>query len=400
MNRRSNRKIKLTLILISLAIASLLAVDLLELSNPFALLQNGSISSGDLHQIPANRWLRYHQPRSADWRRQGHAGVAYDNQRATFYVFGSDTHNENWDNSVHEFDPETKTWSTHYPPADPSTYRIDDRGIGVSGDNGAILPWAMHTFDNVLYDPVNDALVVTALPEHNPIGKTLGESPRIHPTWFYYLPLKTWLLPENMDQTFPRNFAGSSAYDAKRQVIVSYGSGLAELGPDRHAWRQVAVAKHHEIHHSMEYDSVRKQLVVFGDYHDSNSIWVYSPGALAGEPGSWEERKPGGDYCPPDQHFPVAFDEHDGVFVLMPDNKAEATTNGKGAARSAMSSTFIYDPDRNEYRKLPNAEFPAQRMNYMMIYDPRRGVFFLVTGDWQSPPVVWVLRLDMALLQH
>jgi hypothetical protein len=73
-----------------------------------------------------------------------------------------------------------------------------------------------------------DALVATAKPDHNPISKTLGQPPLVHPTWFYYLPLKTWLTMENMDQAFPENFVGSSAYDAERRVIMSYGSDLAE----------------------------------------------------------------------------------------------------------------------------------------------------------------------------
>jgi len=396
----ATRKIRFTLTVGSLAIALLVAFEYFNLANPIQLLADSAIQSKGLARIPANQWLRYHQPLYAGWRRQGHAGIAYDTQRATFYIFGSDTHGENWDNSVHEFDPETKSWSTHYPAADPDTYRVDDRGVGVSGDD-SILPWAMHTFDNILYDPINDALVVTAKPDHNPVSKMLGQSPRIHPTWFYFLPLKTWLTPENMEQAFPGNFAGSSAYDAARRVIVSYGSGLAELGPDRREWRKVSVNKPHQLHHNMEYDSVRRQLVVFGDYHNSNTVWVYTPGRLPGEAGFWEEKVPGGDYCPPDQHFPVAFDKHNGVFLLVPDNNPATPTEGNGkAGRATSSSTFVYDPDRNEYRKLPGADLPAQHMNYMMVYDSRRRVFFLLTGESQRPPVVWVLRLDLETLQQ
>lgn len=396
MAKTSTRNTRLALTFGALAVALLLTFGFLNLANPIRFLTDSAILSEDLEKIPANKWLRYYQPLYADWRRQGHAGVAYDTNRAVFYIFGSDTHGQNWDNSVHEFDPETKSWSTQYPAADPATYRVDDTGVGVSGDE-RILPWAMHTFDNILYDPINDALVVTAKPDHNPKIKTLGQSPRIHPTWFYSLTLQTWLTQENIGQAFPGNFAGSSAYDAERQVIISYGSGLAELGPGRDMWLKVPVNKPHQIHHSMEYDSVRKQLVVFGDYHNSNTVWVYTPGSLPGEAGFWEEREPGGDYCPPDQHFPVAFDTHNGVFLLVPDNNPDAPTEHK-AGSATSSSTFVYDPDRNAYRKLPGADLPAQRMNYMMVYDSHRQVFFLVTGDWQRPPVVWVLRLDLASL--
>lgn len=396
MSSTSTRKTRLTLIFGSLAIALLMAFKFFNLDS----LIGNTIQSEDLERIPANQWFRYHQPLYTNWRRQGHAGIAYDTQRATFYIFGSDTHGENWDNSVHEFDPETRSWSTHYPPADPGTYRVDNRGVGVSGDD-SILPWAMHTFDNILYDPINDTLVVTAKPTHNPISKTLGQSPLIHPTWFYFLPLKTWLTMENMDQAFPGNFAGASAYDAERRVIVSYGSSLAELGPDRGEWRKVPVKKPHQLHYNMEYDSVRKQLFVFGDHRNSNTVWVYTPGHLSGEAGSWEVTEPGGDYCPPDQHFPVAFDRDNGVFLLVPDNNPDMPDEGKGKSGSATSSsTFVYDHEHNEYHKLQGADLPAQGMNYMMVYDSRRRVFFLVTGEPQSPPVVWVLRLDLASLQQ
>jgi hypothetical protein len=388
---RLKRKIRFILGFSALALLLLAAYELFDLANPLRILGDSSIQSADLGGIPANQWVRYYQPAYAKWRRQGHAGIAYDTQRATFYILGSDTHGQNWDNSVHEFDPGTKSWTTHYPSADSETYRVDDRGVGISGDDQT-LPWAMHSYDNVLYDPINDALVVTAQPGHNPISKMLGVSPRIHPTWFYYLPLRIWLTPENMTQDFPSNFAGSSAYDIERQALISYGSGLFELGPDRIEWQKVPTTKRHAIHHSMEYDSVRKQLVVFGDYRNSNAVWVYKPGLLAGEAGSWEKKEPGGDHVPPDQHFPVAFDEHSGVFLLLPDNRPA------GEERATSAGTFAYDPDRNQYRRLPDADMPALGMNYMMVYDSFRRVFFLVTGDWKRPAVVWVLRLDLASL--
>jgi hypothetical protein len=41
---------------------------------------------------------------------------------------------------------------------------------------------------------------------------------------------------------------------------------------------------------------------------------------------------------------------------------------------------------------------PALGMNYNLVYDSRRKVFLLVTGGWQTPPVVWVLRLNPDLL--
>ncbi|HIE56238.1 MAG TPA: VanZ family protein, partial [Chromatiaceae bacterium] len=133
-----------------------------------------------LEHLPPNRWIRLHQPKRSSWRRQNHAGIAYDSRRHSLLLFGSDTHRSNWDNSVHEFDIQTLTWKTHYPEAPPETYRVDSRGQPVAGGDRP-LPWAMHTFDTVVYDPQQDALVVAARPLHNPMIKKV-EGIRQHPT--------------------------------------------------------------------------------------------------------------------------------------------------------------------------------------------------------------------------
>ena len=39
---------------------------------------------------------------------------------------------------------------------------------------------------------------------------------------------------------------------------------------------------------------------------------------------------------------------------------------------------------------------PAQKMNYMLEYDPYHRVFLLVTGDWQTSVSVWAFRLDLS----
>jgi hypothetical protein len=142
---------------------------------------------------------------------------------------------------------------------------------------------------------------------------------------------------------------------------------MAELGPARDVWHQVEVDKPHQIQHSMEFDSVRRQLAVFGDASNSNRVWVYAPGTFPGDASAWEECSPGDDPCPPDQHFPVAFDEHSGVFLLVADNNSAAPKGQKAKSdRATSSSTFVYDPERNEYCNLPDADMPALGMNYMM----------------------------------
>lgn len=99
----------------------------------------------------------------------------------TLLIFGSDTHGENWDNSVHEFSPRARRWETHQTAAQPDTYRINADGVPIAGTE-ILMPWAMHTYDAIAYHPGLDALVVTSTTEHT---KTPAKLPAIRqqPTW-------------------------------------------------------------------------------------------------------------------------------------------------------------------------------------------------------------------------
>jgi len=352
-----------------------------------------------LLNLTPNKWVKFYQPATADWRRQGHAGIAYDSKRGILLLFGSDTHGRNWDNSVHAFDPVTEQWTTYYAPAPKETYRADDQGRAIAGTD-RLLPWAMHTYDNVEYDPKLDALVVTALPEHNPIKKRIPQA-RVHPTWLYDLRTRNWRILPNNGKPYPKFFAAASAYDEQRDVLVAYKWGIWELGPLRDEWRKVTAEGHHKMHYTMVYDPWRHNLAVFGDYGGTNAVWIYTPGTLAGVPGHWQEKPPGGDPAPRGERFPAAFDREHGVFLLVVDNRPEVVDkHGRrrlGQARSAW--TLIYDPDANTYRRLPQADMPRLRMNYMLVYDRFHKVFLLVTGRHSKPATVWALRLDMKRLR-
>lgn len=348
-----------------------------------------------LLRLKPGTWTLVAQPAQADWRRQTHAGIAYDSRRGTLLVFGSNTHGLDWDNAIHEFDPVTARWETHAPPAPKESYRADAAGRAVAGTD-RLMPWAMHTYDNVVYDPALDAIVVSALPEHNPIRKTVPEA-RVHPTWIYDLKTRRWRIFGNKGRPYPKFFAAASAYDPDRNVIAAYKWGIWEIGPDRDEWRKASGEHHHEIHYTMDYDLKRKQFVVFGDYYNTSAIWTYSPGARAGDRGSWERKLARDDSCPAGQHFPVAYDAEHGVFLLVADNTGYSGEDGKGrrrvVARARSSSTFVYDPDRVRCTRLPGADLAPLGMNYMMVYDRFHKVFLLVTGDHRRPAAVWALKL-------
>jgi hypothetical protein len=353
--------------------------------------------------LPANQWVRLNTFGDAP-RRSRHSGAIYDPRKHRLLIFGSETHGFDWDNAVHEFDALTQEWRSHYEPSRPGSYRTDGNGRRIAG-SGPAFPWAMHTYDNLVYDPSTHSLVVTSSPGHNPAPAPNATNP----TWIYDLETDTWRIHENDDEPNPTFFAGGSTYDSQRDTIVAYSgvgdfsqlgvgqedqggrTGVWELGPDRKKWLQAHPDNHHIIHYMVDYDAVLGKVVVFGGV-ENELVWVYTPGAMAGERGAWEKVTPQGDPLPKSRHHPVAFDLRAGVCLLVvPDEQAEA------------SHTYIYDLATNTARELPDGDIFHLAMNYMMVYDDTHGVFILVTGSFHrnrflERTEVYALRLDPSLL--
>ena len=341
-------------------------------------------SALQLRNLPPNRWVKYYESKPGTWHRQGHAGMAFDTRRGSLLVFGSDTHGEDWDNAVHEFQPRLKRWVTHYAAVGPESYRADEAGRPIAGTD-ALLPWAMHTYDTVEYHPGLDALIVTSTTDHNPKAVS-GVTQQ--PTWIYDLSTHKWTPFRNNGKPSPSFFGGSSAFDTRRNALVAYRGSIWELDVAAGEWRQAA-SGHHQLHHTMVYDQRRAVLWVFGDYNPTRLIWSYQPGKAVGESGTWAKHQPAGDACPPYGIVPVAYDATQDVFVLVVNN-AEAGSSPQQPATSA--STYLYDPAADAYTRLPEANMAPVGMNFMMAWDRNDEVVFLVTGGWEGVVTVWAMR--------
>ena len=340
----------------------------------------------DLRDLPANRWIKYHEEKPRGWTRQTHAGMVFDSKRGSLLIFGSDTHGTDWDNAVHEFLIREKRWVTHYPSASPDTYRADEAGRPIAGTD-TLLPWAMHTYDAIEYHPGLDALVVTSTTEHNPKAKSVQGITQ-QPTWIYDLSTRRWTPFPNNGKPAPSAFGGSSAWDEQRGTLIAYRYSIFELDTAAGEWRRVG-GGHHQLHHTMVYAKPRGAAFVFGDYRPTNVIWSYRPGASVGQAGKWEKLEPAGDPCPPYDSVPVAYDASQDLFVLVVDNVEPGPPPHK---KAKSASTYLYDPVANSYTKLPGADLPPVGMNYMMVWDSIDGVAYLVTGDHSSPVTVWAMR--------
>lgn len=339
-----------------------------------------------LANLPANRWIKYHEETPGSWSRQGHAGLAFDSKRGTLLVFGSDTHGEDWDNSVHEFDPRRRRWETHQPAAGPETYRSDETGAPIAG-SGVPMPWAMHTYDAIEYHPGLDALVVLSTIEHNPRAGSVPGVKR-QPTWIYELAARRWRALGEPGSAAPTFFGGSAAFDKQRGILVAYRHGLWELDATGR-WHKASSETRHGMHHSLVYDSRRGELVVFGDYRPTGDVWRYGPGAVAGAAGRWVQLSAKDSGCPPMGVVPVAYAAAQDVFVLVVNEPVAAATPG---ARPTRAATVLFDPVTERCAALPAAELPPVGMNFMMAWDGRHDVVFLVTGEPRGAVTVWALK--------
>jgi len=340
-----------------------------------------------LLNLPANRWIKYHEMNDGDWWRQGHAGLAYDSNRGNLLLFGSDTHGENWDNIIHEFNIKKREWVHHGISAPESSYRVTTEGYLVAGNEHA-MPLAMHTYDGVVYDPQQDSLVVVASPDHTPLDKKLPE-PRFHPIWIYSMTTKRWLIFDQKNLQTPRFFGAATAYDGFDNNLFICKSGLWVLNLDKGQLRRVGGAPDC-LHRTMEFDSLNRRLFLFGSYRGTANILRYDIGFDFQEAREWQELVPIGDQPPPYSSTPVAFDEKSGVFIMVVDDK-----ESQADKRSESAATFIYEPRSNGYRRLLEGRLPAIGMNFMMVWDRVHELFFLLTGDWREGISVWVLRLDL-----
>ena len=338
----------------------------------------------ELLNLPANRWIKFHQINNGSWWKKGHAGLAYDSKRGSLLIFGSDTHGEDWDNTIHEFLPQQRRWIHHGSDAPQKSYRVNAAGNPISGIK-QIQPWAMHTYDGVVYDPNTDSILVIAEPQHNPIGRTISQS-KTNPIWRYKLETKEWQAIKVDSKQKVNFFGAASAFDSARNTSMICSHGLWSLPSDDHNVRKVFKSPQC-LHRTMAYDSWYDDLYLFGAYKASNQVWKLQRDILTDNPIKWIKITPTGDNCPPFTTTPVAFDQQTGVFLLVVDNPDKGSDG---------ASTFAYHPTKNQYFKLTNGSLPKVGMNFMMAWDHIHKVFFLVTGNWKNGVTVWAMRLDLS----
>ncbi len=298
-------------------------------------------------------------------------------------MFGSDTHAKDWDNSVRFFDVSALQWSQAYAEDDPATYRTNGQGLPVAG-NGVERPWAMHAFDAVEYDPVNDRLIVASYPRHMSPDKPWGMDRELwqridrHPTWIFHLADKRW---EPLQAEAVHFFPYAATFDRKRNRTVGTSpDGFFSLGGQPAAWEKIATSAPDAWHTSSAYDGDTDTIVVYGSHRKSNEVWqldlTEGKAKRMPTPG---QRPPGGE------SVPMVFHPGIGRIVALVHNPLRNVTE-----------TWLYETKADRWSRQASAEIPFDiGINYTLVYDPAHSLLWLLANTQGEPLAAWALRFSI-----
>ncbi|TQV79861.1 hypothetical protein [Denitrobaculum tricleocarpae] len=350
--------------------------------------------------LPTRVWTPLHRMASDDavtFALQKHSGSAFDTRRGRIFLFGSDTHGEDWSNAPLIFDLGLLSWQRLHNDDPPGSYRVNEAGLPVAGPDGDH-PWAMHSFGAVDYHAAWDAVLVSSHPAHMEPGRfstALAELwPAIerHPTWLFDLKEARWLPLPKAQTSF---FAYAATYDSDRGIMIGTGHhGVFELTERDATWRKRTDGKAIGYHNNGVYDPDHKALIMFGRNGLGNDILVYrtNDAQLVAMPTP-------GLRPPKDEHTPMAFHPKLRETVVLVDRFAAGTSRqSRGQGRA---ETWAYDLAQDRWRRIVTADLPfALGMNYHLHYDPQRNLLLLVTSSPAPTPdlepglaEVWVLKL-------
>ncbi len=350
--------------------------------------------------IPTGIWTQLHRVRTDDavtFTLQKHSGSAFDTRRGRIFLFGSDTHGEDWSNAPLIFDLASRSWQRLYSDDPPSSYRVNEAGLPVAGPNGDH-PWAMHSFGAVDYHAGWDAVLVSSHPAHMEPGRfstalaELWPAVERHPTWLFDLKEARWSPLPKAQTSF---FAYAATYDSDRGIMIGMGfHGVFELSERDATWRKRTDGKAIGYHNNGAYDPDHKALIMFGRNGLGNDILVYrtNDAQLVAMPTP-------GLRPPKDEHAPMAFHPKLKETVVLVDRFAAGTSRQNRTKGKA--ETWAYDLAADRWRRIANADLPfALGMNYHLHYDPQRNLLLLVTSTPALTPdfepglaEVWALRL-------
>jgi hypothetical protein len=325
-----------------------------------------------LQQTPGT-WTRL--PRSGavhPERIPRHAGGAIDPATSILYLFGSDTHGDEWNNEVWSYDPVSMTWAQSYLEDAPAAYRyLDGRKTTTTGH-----PWAMHSFAMNTWDSARGRLVMGAWqmhygPENLPHVKVPPGAPE---SWWEYDPAgRAWTpVPRGPDLGLGHicyvpslglvvGFSGENVpvtlYDPEKRTFKVFG-GFRGRPPEGYTLRTA-------------YDGGRDRILLIS-WDRGPNLWAFDPKGKRWSNLQVKNRPPGDIYGSWDYDRSA-----DAIVSLWPDDPSGGFDNQSGKSR-----TFLVDLARGAYREVQTELAPPYTgMSFKVFYDPRHQVTFAVEGN-------------------
>lgn len=339
----------------------------------------------DLAGLPRGTWCKLaERAEQADFRFQVHGGSAWDPARQRIWLFGSDTHGSDWDNGLTYFDTRALRWGRATEPSDWRRYDVTPQGIPAVA--GVAHPWAMHTFDALVFDTLRDRLVVASFPGHmspDRFGQALTHvwpKVRRHPTWVYRFADATWqALPGEAQHFFPY----ATAFDTRRgQLIGVKADGIYAMQSDSGQWKRLTGKDVPYVYHNNAVYDPRRDLVwLFGGHNGDNTLAAYDVAA-----NQVRARATPGLRPPSSNAQPVAWHADADRLVALID--------GRDAAGLPATDTWLYDPVADRWQKLAGASLPfALGMNYKLQYDQVSKTLWLLAREQAGVMSAWALRI-------
>jgi len=337
-----------------------------------------------------NEWTEV--PATAMPRFEPHRGMAVDSTGGRLFLFGSETHGETTpDNAVHIFDADTLAWTRSYAPEPVENYLIDT-GFWTTTINDN--PWASHTFDNIVYLPDQNQLLVVVSPGHNYTGMAaVGTSHVAMQTWLYEIASNSWQFLRSSGT--PQQGGGFGlwgnglAYDPNLGKVIGSGTDKTFMfDPVTQTWSSVASNDDgHKIHATADFNHVTGQTFLFGGVISlPNRITSYDP-VLS----QWQDVTTTGVTPVNADGAQIALDTANDVMVyvsVLEDQYSYTNVSGD-------SQTMVLYLNSLKWT-VPDVDFtpPNFGLGFAMAYLEKYDVSVYLTRDGTRNPRMWAFRFD------
>lgn len=329
--------------------------------------------------LPKNQWLKIHQQTPTDavhFFKEPSSGSAFDHHRAHLLVFGGNTTQNAFSNTIYTFNMNKLQWHESYSSDSMTTYSVDEKGFPVAGFNH---PWAINTYGGIEYDSLFDSLVIASSPQQLAPSRAAGKnltpiwsSIKQHPTWNYSFIGKEWTASENNGADF---YAYTMSYDSDRDVMTGFAGNSVFNWTRNAGWKKVAQSNINQWSINSVYDSANHAFVIYGGNAGKNDVYSYVSGEA-----STKKMPTIGERPPAGSAIPLAF--HGRM------KKTVAVINA-----GEIAQTWLYDLEKDRWERLP-ADFPFNvGMNYAMEYDAVHNLIVFIANPTHEETAVWVLKI-------